>query len=200
MGMFDSVSCKYPLPMPENPQGYTGSVDFQTKCLDNVMDNFEIREDGTLWKSNVIYETTDTEWVPFFRDHITPGRGKCTYKIKDVQWVPHNITQTIEIYNYINSDIKGVDCSITYQIMIIDGKVQKVDLTQFEASDNSYRLELQKIHIERMMQRCVFESTLLYRILFKPYNKIINFVFKHLCRVNRYWYNNLWKLERKLTI
>lgn len=186
MGMFDSINCKYPLPMPENPRGYTGSVDFQTKCLDLNMDNFEIREDGTLWKSNVMFETTD--------DALRP------YKIKDTQWVPHNITQTIEIYDYINPDTKGVDCSISYQITIIDGKVQKVDLTRFEARDNSFRLEQQKVHIDRMMQRRVFESTLLYRILFKPYNKIINFVFKHLCRANRYWYNNLWKLERKLTI
>jgi len=186
MGMFDEINCKYPLPMPENPQGYTGSVDFQTKSLDNALDKFEIREDGTMWILNVTHEPTDDVMWPF--------------KIKDTQWVQHNITQTIEIHDYISSDEKGLDYSIEYKIIIIDGKVQKVDLTQFEARDNSHRLEQQRVHTELMKQRWAFESTLVYRILFRPYNEIIRFIFKHLCRANRYWYNNLWKLERKLTI
>lgn len=51
--MFDEINCKYPLPMPADPQGYTGSVDFQTKSLNNALDKFEIREDDTLWILNV---------------------------------------------------------------------------------------------------------------------------------------------------
>jgi hypothetical protein len=186
MGMFDDINCKYPLPMPAAPQGYTGSVDFQTKSLNNALDKFEIREDGTLWILNVTYETTDDQMLPF--------------KIKDTHWVPHNITQTIEIHDYISSTKKGLDYSIEYQITIIDGKVQKVDLTRFVARDNSYRLEQQRVHTELMKQRWAFESTLVYRIIFRPYNEIIRFVFKHLCRANRCLYNNLWKLERKLSI
>ena len=186
MGMFDDINCKYALPMPADPQGYTGSVNFQTKSLDNALDKFEIREDGTLWKLNVTYETTDDPMWPF--------------NIKDTHWVPHNITQTIEIHDYISSNKKGLDYSIEYQITIIDGKVQKVDLTRFEARDNSHRLEQQRVHTEIMKQRWAFESTLVYRIIFRPYNETIRFVFKYLCRANRYWYNNLWKLERKLTI
>ena len=191
MGMFDDINCKYPLPMPADAQGYTGSVDFQTKSLNNALDKFEIREDGTLWILNVTYETTDGTYEGL---HMWP------FKIKDTHWVQHNITQTIEIHNYISSNKKGLDYSIEYQITIIDGKVQKVDLTRFEARDNSHRLEQQRVHIELMKQRWAFESALLYRVIFRPYNEIIRFIFKHLCRANRYWYNNLWKLERKLTI
>lgn len=46
MGMFDNLRCKFPLPgvMPA-----AGDLQFQTKSLDCLMDDFEIREDGSLW-------------------------------------------------------------------------------------------------------------------------------------------------------
>lgn len=54
MGMFDNVRCKLPLPWPE-------SVDFgsewQTKSPDVPYgEDWEIREDGTLWHEDVDYE------------------------------------------------------------------------------------------------------------------------------------------------
>ena len=57
--MFDTVVCKYKLPMPEDPKGYSGSDDFQTKDFECLLDNYEIREDGTIWHENVVYD-----WVP----------------------------------------------------------------------------------------------------------------------------------------
>jgi hypothetical protein len=44
MGMFDELSCLYPLPA----EGADG-VEWQTKSLDCTLDMFEIRADGTLW-------------------------------------------------------------------------------------------------------------------------------------------------------
>jgi hypothetical protein len=45
MGMFDDITCKYPLPI----QG-ANELDFQTKDTPAQMyDCYEIREDGTLW-------------------------------------------------------------------------------------------------------------------------------------------------------
>jgi hypothetical protein len=45
MGMFDQIRSKYPLPLPEFQD-----MEFQTKDTPNqFMDDYEIREDGTLW-------------------------------------------------------------------------------------------------------------------------------------------------------
>jgi hypothetical protein len=51
MGMFDTVVCRYPLPLSK-------SVDreFQTKSLENCLSAYEIREDGTLWRLNRFFE------------------------------------------------------------------------------------------------------------------------------------------------
>lgn len=52
MGMYDTIRCRYPLPVAG-----TNDIEYQTKdTLAQFMDHYEIREDGTLW-----YEEYDTE-------------------------------------------------------------------------------------------------------------------------------------------
>lgn len=54
MGMFDYIRCKVPLPDGLD----TGDPErsFQTKCLLCRLDEFEIREDGTLWHQDYSVE------------------------------------------------------------------------------------------------------------------------------------------------
>ena len=52
MGMFDCVTCKYPLPVKG-----ANALTYQTKDLVNFLDAYEIREDGTLWHE--VYDTED---------------------------------------------------------------------------------------------------------------------------------------------
>lgn len=52
MGMFDSLYCKYPLPIPEVQE-----MQFQTKDLDNFLNNYLIDENGVLWRED--YDTED---------------------------------------------------------------------------------------------------------------------------------------------
>lgn len=68
MGMFDTLRCKYPLPV-------TGASDlvYQTKDTPaQWLDYYEIREDGTLWHE--AYDTEDQSpqglWL---KDH--PGKN-----------------------------------------------------------------------------------------------------------------------------
>ena len=53
MGMFDQVTCEMPL-----PDGYTvqDGDHFQTKSFANLLDDYRIREDGTLevWRYNTV--------------------------------------------------------------------------------------------------------------------------------------------------
>lgn len=44
MGMYDHLTCKYPLPLVGANERH-----YQTKDLECMLDNYEIREDGTLW-------------------------------------------------------------------------------------------------------------------------------------------------------
>ena len=53
MGKFDEIRCKYPLPVAG-----ANEMLFQTKDTDaQYLDQYEIREDGTLWHE--LYETED---------------------------------------------------------------------------------------------------------------------------------------------
>lgn len=61
MGMFDEIKCKVPLPVDIGVEHRDHW--FQTKSLDNRLDYYEIREDGTLWKLRVPDEDPDWEKV-----------------------------------------------------------------------------------------------------------------------------------------
>ncbi len=53
MGVFDELTCKYPLPIKG-----ANEIKFQTKDTPSqYLDNYEIREDGSLWHE--IYDTED---------------------------------------------------------------------------------------------------------------------------------------------
>lgn len=61
MGMFDDIKCKYPLPM----EG-ANALDYQTKDTDaQLLDNYEIREDGTLWHERYDSRYEENEDAPF---------------------------------------------------------------------------------------------------------------------------------------
>jgi len=53
MGMFDNIICKYKLPLKG-----ANRIKYQTKDTEaQFLDNYEIREDGTLWHE--VYDTED---------------------------------------------------------------------------------------------------------------------------------------------
>lgn len=71
MGMFDYLTCNAPLPVP----GFEGHR-WQTKSLECDLDNYEIREDGTLWHEEYdIEDRSDPNAEGFhrFRGMLTRG-------------------------------------------------------------------------------------------------------------------------------
>lgn len=53
MGLYDDLTCTYPLPVPG-----ANALSYQTKDTDaQFLDTYEIREDGTLWHK--AYDTED---------------------------------------------------------------------------------------------------------------------------------------------
>jgi hypothetical protein len=66
MGMFDNIRCKWPLPVSG-----ANELDYQTKDTPNQsLDNYEIREDGTLWIEEYDVENR-SEAAKWKKDH--PG-------------------------------------------------------------------------------------------------------------------------------
>lgn len=60
MGMFDQITCEYPLPKTgyRIPFGHSG---FQTKDLENLMDRYTINVDGRLIRHSVKYRRVESD-------------------------------------------------------------------------------------------------------------------------------------------
>ena len=64
MGMFDSVQCNYPLPIPLDVVDIYPDIydqEFQTKDLENLLDHYILNEDGELLWIKKEYEWKDDD-------------------------------------------------------------------------------------------------------------------------------------------
>jgi len=88
MGLFDEITCRYPLPL----EGANALV-YQTKDTpEQWIDRYEIREDGTLW-----HEAYDVE------DRSDPGKEGLSRLIgsrarMNQRWEPVRLTGEIRFY------------------------------------------------------------------------------------------------------
>lgn len=87
MGMFDDLKCLYPLPV----EG-ANDIAYQTKSLICFMEDYEIREDGTLWIQE--YDTEDQS------DPDAPGLLKFSGMLTRInkRWVPVPLTGEVVFY------------------------------------------------------------------------------------------------------
>ena len=194
MGMYDNIVCKYPLPLPEDTKGYI-LESFQTKDLDCGLDCYEIRDDGTLW-------LRECE-----REHIDGDPNGKTFSEKfgiiketKVWWTHVKTTTTIRMYDYNNYNDGPYDYWVEFEIVFIDGVIDKIKLIKFEATDNTKRKEDSKRHIEELKKNKQFESTNLYKLVIKPYNKTIRFICRLIYNFGSFLITKVFKLERKLIV
>lgn len=193
MGMFDDIVCKYPLPLPENTKGYTPHG-FQTKDFDCALDLYEIREDGTLWlkqrESEFVKGNPDAKSLFDRIGHIKEVRS----------WWEHvKLTQTIRMYDYHHTD-GPYDYNVEFEVVFIDGIIDKIKLVKFDVMNNMKRQELSKYHSEQLKLRSEFESSIFYRFIGNPYNKVIMFMSNSIYKFGSFLTSICWKLEKKLTI
>ena len=190
--MYDDIVCKYPLPLPEDTKGFV-PLRFQTEDFDNDLDCYEIREDGTLWLRECEREYTEgnPNGKTFFEKF---GMVKET----KVWWTHVKTTSTIRMYDYYNYSDGPYDYWVEFEIVFIDGVIDKIKLIKFDAMDNSKRKEDFEHLIEKLKKNKEFESTNLYKLIIKPYNKIIRFICRSLYSTGSFLIANVWKLERKL--
>ena len=89
MGMFDELTCRYPLPIENAAERV-----FQTKDLECFMDHYEIRADGTLWHED--YDIEDRSDPT--REGIEGLRGLMTRVNKRWELV-EDFTGEVRFYN-----------------------------------------------------------------------------------------------------
>lgn len=188
--MFDRLTCLYKLPLPEDPKGFTGVTEFQTKSLNNFLDHYKIDEEGMLWLSNRksdfnVLKNIDSE--DFF--------------VEKYDWVfCDHVTNTIEVHNSIHSEDKEYDYWISYQLVIIKGKVDSVKILTFEATLNAERKDRVNELIKSFEKRDQFENTFIYKNIFIYYNNFITSLFTSIRNLIDFLSKILWKLENKLKI
>lgn len=114
--MFDEVRFKYPLPL----DGANDHV-YQTKDLVCFLDQYEVREDGTLW-----HEDYDVE------DRSDPNAegimrlcGMLTHVNK--RWEPMSWTGEMICYDFNHEPQQGW---IEWKVTFVDGKVHRCELLE----------------------------------------------------------------------
>lgn len=193
MGMYDDIVCKYPLPLPEDTKGFH-PYGFQTKNLDNALDCYEIREDGTLWLRECEREYTDGN-----------PKGKTwsekigIVKETKVWWTHVKLTKTINMYTYQHGEGE-YDYWVEFVIEFVDGVINKITLLKFDATDNVERKENDRQFVEGLKRRKEFESTLFFKLIGKPFNKTIWFITHFLNIFGTFLIEVGWKLNRKLRL
>ncbi len=191
--MYDDIVCKYHLPLPEDTKGFN-SCGFQTKDFDNALDCYEIREDGTLWLRECEREYTDGD-----------PNGKTflerfgIVKVTKVWWTHVKLTKSIDMYTYQHGEGE-YDYWVVFSIEFVDGVINKINLVKFDAKNNSKRKENDRQFIEELKLRKQFESTLRYKLIYRYYNKLINFICTIMNRFSNFLANASCKIRYKLIV
>ena len=173
MGMYDTIVCKYPLPIPDDPKGYSGSDDFQTKDLDLSLSNYTIDENGQLF-----IHRFEGEWEPGNKD-ADSFIGKLGYFKTTKKWLEQlNTTITVIFYDYQQSNNTNYDYFIEYEAVFVNGKITSVKLIEFTATHNAERKIKDAEFNERLKKHHEFIKTWRYKYFVKPYNKTISFIFR----------------------
>lgn len=178
MGMFDSIEISYPLPLPlevidKLPDLY--KEEFQTKDLECAMELYFLGEDGAL---NLLKQ--EREWVDDDSSFL-----KGYLKVIKEEIVPINYHGIINLYAYErieNENETGFDISVDYLAKFSNGKLESIELEDFEIRDASESIKETKIFFKKLdKERKKWYNK--YFFYSKPYQFIKNLIVKGLYKV-----------------
>jgi hypothetical protein len=151
MGLYDTIRCKFPLPVPDNVDlsEFGGKsigelVSFQTKGLGRGMSNYEIREDGTLWKEMYdIKYVDDPEYAKRYSSVFGSDMNDCQRAVRYNQtWVPYNVHKDVieihELYSPYDNKYQNTakfDYWMSYEVTFSNSVVLEIKLLKFEKRD-----------------------------------------------------------------
>lgn len=159
MGMFDYITCEYPLPAPEDSIELSGKnfnkiFSFQTKSLDSLLLSFKIKKDGSLWEKN-----RSKGWK-----HIKNFSGEIVFY--DSYYVGRN-----------EADLLNNDYWIEYKAVFINGLLKDICLVKFEATDNSERKSNEAELVKEELERRELWGRWYMKYGYKYYDRIVSCFF-----------------------
>jgi hypothetical protein len=138
MGMFDSIECNSPLPLPLEvvdvlPDPY--DQEFQTKDLENLLDLYYLNEDGILYWRKRKYEWKDDDNA-FLKGYMD---------VVEEEVVPTDFHGVLNFYCYetVEEDIennKAKDVTIDYLAKFTNGKLENIEVLSYEIRDDTVRI------------------------------------------------------------
>jgi hypothetical protein len=135
MGMFDHISCEYPLPLTEETKALSPNwgqeSGFQTKDLDNSLSYYRISPEGELLK-----EELEHEYIPYTEEELKGIRPKPWSPFKEVivknryfKKVEHHGEVTFySSFEYTDNE----DYWLEFKAYFIYGKLDKISLVSAE--------------------------------------------------------------------
>ena len=191
MGMYDTIICAYSLPMPNDPKGYSGSKDFQTKDLDSALDLYEIDKNGQLF-----LQRSEGEWIEGDKN-ATGFVAKMGYFKTTKRWKEElTLTATINFYDYQHSSDTDYDYFIEYKAVFIDGKISSVDIIDFEARDNAERKKKDLEFDKKLKDWYEFTKTRRYKYILRPYASFVKFLFRNIRNFLTFSQSKLYFVEK----
>lgn len=142
MGMFDSIKCEYPLPLPEGVEklGFIQKdIEFQTKDFENLLDYYTIRENGELYKTNSKYKWVDDDnhFLKGYMDVVSSEEAKEPY---------HGMLNFYSYDDFDQEDGKVINVNIDYIAKFTDGLLVDVKIDKHEIRDvTEYKEKTRKI-------------------------------------------------------
>jgi len=181
--MFDTITCKYPLPRPDNPMELKdfnfNSTSFQTKDLENVLDDYEIREDGSLW-----IRRTESEHVEGDKKAKSFIDRFGHMKLIKEWWEPTKFTGVIEFYNSIGFDCKfdrdscENDYWIEYIATFVDGQITTIGLLKFQGTNNAERKKRDAEWKEKIRLEKILWDKWYMKYLYRHYDNAVSWIFR----------------------
>ena len=176
MGLFDSIKCKYPLPRPQDPMELVNinfnDLDYQTKDLDETMSEFELREDGTIWKEEHKYKfiAGDPNGKSF--------SDKMGHMESEGSWWTQVFPDVIIFYDSIIRDEFVNDYWIEYKAFFSKGVLTSIEIAGFEAEDNSARKARAKMFVDKMKTRETLWNKWYMKFIYHYYDKAVGWIFR----------------------
>jgi hypothetical protein len=181
MGMFDSIRCDYPLPLPlevvdKLPDIY--EIEFQTKDFENLLDYYFLTEEGEILFNKKKYEWLEEGIIPY------PFHGLLNF-------------YSYETVYSDTSKLSGYDISVDYMAKFNNGRLDSIEVLEYKVEDATKRLvELDQLFKEQRRIRNFWYNKYIFnttawnwfkkKILILPIKKTIKVLTKFESLIRKY--------------
>ncbi len=163
MGMFDTVTCSYSLPLPDFTEEQRADIEkaiegdldlesfiqdaaWQTKDFDSLLDTYSIEDDGQIY-------VTETKWI---EDETQPNG----VRPEEGQLAKFERTAEMNFYQAFLGE--KYDHWIEYKAVVFKGEIKELLLEEYKCEDNSDRVKMQE-EMEKAMKKSLAKKSGGYR-------------------------------------